>query len=95
MRKRILTNTYQLKRKQLRSISPNLLRRQAGGQAVRTHVPETMFKSTDGELQTSSQKKMRNMSDVRAPPIPPKETMQIPRELVMLAISKKQNELKQ
>ena len=94
MRKRIITNSYSIKRKQMRTISPENLRRQAGGMAVRTQMPPRMTdKSIIGKEHQTNLDETANLSNVIRPPVPAKSQVRVPRDLLMMAIAKKQNEL--
>lgn len=94
MKKRIMTNSYSIKRKQMRSISPNLLHKQAGGMAVRTHLPPRLTdKSIIGKEHQTHYDEIENMSNLMKAPIQAKSQVRVPRDLIMMAIAKKQNEL--
>ena len=70
MRKRIITNSYSIKRKQMRTISPENLRRQAGGMAVRTQKPPRLTdKSIIGKEHQNNYNESENMSNMMRPPV--------------------------
>ena len=69
MKKRIITNSYNPIKSQMRSVSPANLRAQAGGQAVRTQLPPHL---EDHKLAGASNKHARNYSEVISKSIQPK-----------------------
>jgi len=48
---RIIPNTYQTMKRQMKSISPTNLKRQAGGQAVRTIMPTSTQQDFNAEAE--------------------------------------------
>ena len=94
MKKRIITNSYSIKRKQMRTISPENLRRQAGGMAVRTQRPPRLTdKSIVGKEHQTNHDETANMSNMIRPPVQAKSQVRVPKDLLMMAIAKKQNQL--
>jgi hypothetical protein len=76
MKKRIIKNSYQIFRKQDRTISPSTLRRQAGGQAIRTLRPDGLEPFSNdtippysGILANSIEEDKPNWSEVFKKPI--------------------------
>ena len=73
MRKRIITNSYTMKRKQIRSISPTYLKMRAGGMAVRTQrSPHLIDSSIVGKEHQVIIDETANMSNLCRPPVPAK-----------------------
>ena len=68
MKKRIITNSYNPIKSQMRSVSPANLRAQAGGQAVRTQLPPHL----EAHKLAGAKKHARNYSEVVSNSIQPK-----------------------
>ena len=68
MKKRIITNSYNPIKSQMRSVSPANLRAQAGGQAVRTQLPPHL----EAHKLAGAKKHDRNYSEVVSKSIQPK-----------------------
>ena len=92
MKKRVIPNSYRLVKRQINSISPQNLREQAGGQAVRTQLPPHLAAH---KLAGSGGKPKRNYSEIVSRSIQPKATVQVPRDLLVMQIAKKQNQISQ
>ena len=90
-KKRIITNSYSIKAKQMRSISPNVLRQQAGGMAVRTQKPPHLLDNSivGREPVNPLDDEAPNMSARVRAPIQPKSQVRVPRDLIMMNIAKK------
>ena len=96
MRKRIITNSYSIKHKQMQNLSPDVLRRQAGGMAMRTQRPPHMEnKSIVGSAYDLEVESItgNNLSNVVRAPIPAKAQVQVPRDLIMMNIARKQADI--
>ena len=92
MRKRVITNSYRPIKKQINSVSPSNLRSQAGGQAVRTQLPPHLEAH---KLAGSDGKPTRNYSEIVSRSIQPKAQVQVPKDLLIMQIAKKQNQISQ
>jgi len=100
MKRKLIKNSYQVYKHQDNSISPETLRRQAGGQAIRTLRPEGLEPNSNDTMPPYRRQTLDPIDETKPSfgeryikPVQPLEQVRVPKDLIIMKIAQKQTEL--